>query len=120
MQGEWVRGGYVSVTNGSNLVTGYETTWEINGIIVGDIFGGPDGKIYEITSAFKKGLTGPGNVSNERITIRTISGVDAYRGPTGTSEQHCIVRNWSNTTNTVLAARLAKVLKTGILNSNPV
>ena len=44
MQGEWIRSGTVTVTQGEALVIGIATAWQISGVIIGDFFIGPDGK----------------------------------------------------------------------------
>lgn len=52
MAGLWYRAGTVSVTNGSNKITGFGTTWKTGGNRPdkGHTFWGPDGKHYEVDS----------------------------------------------------------------------
>lgn len=52
MAGLWYRTGTVSVTNGSNKITGFGTTWKTgaNRPDKGHTFWGPDGKHYEVDS----------------------------------------------------------------------
>lgn len=52
MAGLWYRAGTVSVTNGSNKITGFGTTWKTGGSRPdkGHTFWGPDGKHYEVDS----------------------------------------------------------------------
>ncbi len=46
---QWQRTGTVTVTNGSATVTGASTLWsDVGTLNPGDIFNGPDGKLYEI------------------------------------------------------------------------
>ena len=114
MQGEWVRIGSVQVVNGSPIVHGNATAWRYAGVIVGDFFVGPDEKFYEITAVYEVGA-GVGDTAYERIVIRSITGVDEYAGTTDAAGVYAIVRNWSNTTNSILAAKIADLLQTGLL-----
>lgn len=113
MQGEWIRNGSVSVVQGSTIVTGILTAWQYSGAVVGDFFIGPDEEMYEITGVYKIGEGIVGNLAHERLTIQNIGGIGGYQGETVTSGPYCIIRNWSNTTNAVLAARIAELLKVG-------
>ncbi|MCP4116462.1 MAG: hypothetical protein GY737_13840 [Desulfobacteraceae bacterium] len=111
MQGEWVRFGAVNVIQGSPLVIGHTTSWHYSGVIIGDFFIGPDCKIYEITGMYKTGQAGPKPIGSERITIRSLAGADEYEGNTETGGNYSIVRNWSNTTNSLIAAKIAELFK---------
>jgi hypothetical protein len=44
----WIETGTVAVTNGSAAVTGTGTTWDVNTVLPGYGFKGPDGQLYEI------------------------------------------------------------------------
>jgi hypothetical protein len=44
----WIEAGTVAVTNGSAGVTGTGTTWDVNTVLPGYGFRGPDGQLYEI------------------------------------------------------------------------
>lgn len=71
----WLRGGTVSVTNGSTAVVGVNAGFDASARI-GDAFVGPDGLNYEIT-----------NVASPTV----ISILPAYRGPTVNGSAYAIM-----------------------------
>ncbi|MCF7557734.1 tail fiber domain-containing protein [Pseudomonas petrae] len=71
----WLRGGTVSVTNGSTAVTGVNAAFDANAR-VGDAFVGPDGLNYEIA-----------NVASATV----ISILPAYKGPTVSGSAYAIM-----------------------------
>ncbi|MDH0749539.1 tail fiber domain-containing protein [Pseudomonas sp. GD03842] len=71
----WLRGGTVSVTNGSTAVTGVNTGFDANAR-VGDAFIGPDGVNYEIA-----------NVASPTV----ISILPAYKGPTVSGAAYAVM-----------------------------
>ncbi|MEE4752804.1 tail fiber domain-containing protein [Pseudomonas alliivorans] len=71
----WLRGGTVSVTNGSTAVTGVNAAFDANAR-VGDAFVGPDGVSYEIA-----------NVPSPTV----ISILPAYKGPTVSGAAYAIM-----------------------------
>ena len=95
----WYRTGTVSVTNGSDVVTGTNTLWVAN-VNVGDIFVGPDKALYEVVEV----------TDNITLRIQTLDGIAAYQGATGTALTYAVVRSFTNTTNADLAARLSDMI----------
>lgn len=71
----WHRQGKVSLTKGSDVVTGVGTNW-VENIRVGDAFQGPDGKLYQVINV----------ASNEALAISP-----AYEGATATNLNYWIV-----------------------------
>lgn len=71
----WHRQGKVSLTKGSDVVTGVGTDW-VENIRVGDAFQGPDGKLYQVINV----------ASNEALAISP-----AYEGATATNLNYWIV-----------------------------
>ncbi|AQS50712.1 hypothetical protein PAEH1_02580 [Paenalcaligenes hominis] len=71
----WHRQGKVSLTKGSDVVTGVGTAW-VENIRVGDAFQGPDGKLYQVINV----------ASNEALAISP-----AYEGNTATNLNYWIV-----------------------------
>lgn len=71
----WHRRGKVSLTKGSDIVTGVGTDW-VENIRVGDAFQGPDGKLYQVINV----------ASNEALAISP-----AYEGNTATNLNYWIV-----------------------------
>jgi len=71
----WLRGGTVSVTNGSTAVTGTNAAFDANAR-VGDAFVGPDGLSYEVT-----------NVASATV----ISILPAYKGATVSGATYAIM-----------------------------
>lgn len=70
----WYRTGTVTLTNGNTGVTGAGTAWIAN-VGVGELFNGPDGKVYEIA----------GVVSDTSLTLATV-----YLGTTGPTQAYSI------------------------------
>jgi len=71
----WHRQGRVSLTKGSDVVTGVGTNW-VENIRVGDAFQGPDGKLYQVINV----------ASNEALAISP-----AYEGATATNLNYWVV-----------------------------
>lgn len=119
-QGAWIRSSSapastVHEVQGSANVHGINTTWELQGVAIGDIFVGTLGGLYEITAFFAIGaLGGPEGAlvpsTQEWIQIKDLTGAATYNEATNTGGSYAIMRNWSNTTNATLAAKLAALL----------
>lgn len=95
--GSWFRTGTVTVTNGSDVVTGFGTAWRTSATPPesGDIFT-VDGKaLYEVLAIN----------SDESIKLRK-----PYEETTATKTAYAIIRNTSATINSRLAAQVTKAL----------
>lgn len=95
--GSWFRTGTVTVTNGSDVVTGFGTAWRTSATPpeIGDIFT-VDGKaLYEVLAIN----------SDESIKLRK-----PYEETTATKTAYAIIRNTSATINSRLAAGVTRAL----------
>lgn len=92
----WYRTGTVAVTNGSANVVGTTTLW-LTQASVGDIFVGPDGALYEITSI----------TDDTHLAIKKLDGTAAYAGSTLSAQAYAIIRNFTSTLPATLASGLA-------------
>lgn len=79
---EWYKDGTVNVTNGSNVVTGHNTSWKDAGLKKGDVLTMDDQNIYEIANV----------ATNGSLTL-----VKAYRGTTVTGQSYGVLRNFAAT-----------------------
>lgn len=95
------RTGTVAVANGSKIVTGTDTTFNVSGIYAGDIFslvdsnGLPTGPLYEVESV----------TSDTRLTLR-----QAYQGTTGSAKAYVIMNMAGNQTTPRFAAEATHLL----------
>ena len=93
----WYRTGTVSVTNGSNTVTGVGTLWT-SAVNAGDAFAivdanlNPTGAWYEVVSV----------TNNTTLMLR-----QSYAGTTGSNKQYCVFNLVGNMTTPSFAQRLA-------------
>ena len=90
----WYRDGSVTLTKGSNAVTGTNTYWLTAGLNPGDIFK-VDGVDYEIVSI----------TDNTHLTI-----AGNYAGTTGSDKAYAIVRNFTATMPSKIASQTAELL----------
>jgi len=101
---QWYKTGTSSVTRNSTLVTGVNTLWLLQ-VNAGDIFTLDASTIYEIASVD----------SNTTITLAS-----PYLGATASSSQYAILRNFTSTTNAVLAAKIAELLNDWQVRENEI
>ena len=89
----WYRTGTVSVTNGSNIVTGSKTYWTTAGIHAGDIFkvGGLDYEVGEVTS------------DTSMILVENVK-------TSASNSSYAVIRNFTSTMSTEIAANTISLL----------
>lgn len=88
----WYKAGTVTVTAGSTTVTGASTRF-VENLMVGDIFYGPDNRLYEITNV----------ASNTSIAINP-----AYKGSTAAGQAYSVI--YTQARNKQLADRAASLI----------
>lgn len=91
----WYRTGSVKVSNGSKIVTGYDTFWLTAGLNTGDIFSLDGVTDYEIDTVS----------DNSTLTLRT-----AFKGNTADKVSYSIVRNFTSSMQANIAANTAELL----------
>lgn len=91
---QWYKEGTISVNNDSPIVTGVGTLWLLQ-VNPGDIFTTDGERLYEIEAVD----------SNIQITLAL-----PYVGVSVSNHSYAIVRNFTSTTNAILAAKIAELL----------
>lgn len=99
MANAWYSSGTVSVENGNGVVTGVNTLFTLNAA-PGDVFFGPDDKLYQIAAV----------TDDTHISIVTRAGQAAYQGSTLSAQPYAIIRNFTNSVNATLASKLTTLL----------
>ncbi|WP_374537192.1 hypothetical protein [Chitinimonas taiwanensis] len=94
----WYRAGTVNVANGSTAVVGVQTAWKTSAapLNAGDVFLGPDGKLYEVESI----------TTDTALALKT-----PYQGAAANGAAYAVVHNFSNTLPADLYAKLAETLQ---------
>jgi len=95
----WYRTGTVAVTNGNATIVGTGTLWTLNSN-AGDIFIGPDLAQYEISAV----------TDDTHINVKTLAGVAGYAGSTLSNQNYAIIRNFTSTLSSQLAAQLTTLV----------
>jgi hypothetical protein len=92
---EWYKTGTVTLTQGSQGITGVNTVWKTAGIKAGDMFTVDDTRGYEIASV----------TSNTQLTL-----AKPFQGASGNAQNYAIIRNWAATLTAELAASVAELV----------